>query len=377
MKNLLVGRLVALALSASQMASCSAGFEPKPLRPDSASSLPSYVRRSSSATASVQENTPSAIPPALRARIQLGVYPAWMRTAGDAIFDDGYTYVGQEFGKTINQYPTNNPNNLAPRCTIPNADYGPLGMTTDKLGTLYFTADFIRARGIATYRPNCGGPGPRYIETAGNPQDPVVDGGILYLTTLFGYNQGYPAEIVVFSTVSGAAADPTPLRELSYPIATTGLGVAVDSHHNLFWSAASQNYNDGFVVEFANGQMPGRLLSATKLGTDYPGGVVIDHANNLLLIDQNKTSIFVFAPPYTSRPFETIVLKGNSLYCALGLRQVRLYCTDVQYGSVDVYTYPGGNYRLQLQQWHAGRLRHRHRHSAADSVIDDVLTGLK
>jgi len=98
------------------------------------------MRLSSSAEPSAQENIPSAIPPALRARFQLGVRPAWMRTAGDATFDDGYTYVGQQFGKTINQYPTNNPHNLPPRCTIPNNDYGPLGMTTDKSGTLYLTA---------------------------------------------------------------------------------------------------------------------------------------------------------------------------------------------------------------------------------------------
>jgi hypothetical protein len=186
MKTSLVGRLVALALGASQIASCSAGSETNPLAPDSASTLASYVRLSSSANRSAQENAPSAIPPALRARIQLGVHPAWMRTTGDATFEDGYTYVGQEFGSTINQYPTNNPHNLAPRCTIPNSDYHPLGMTTDKSGTLYFTAGFIRAAGIATFGANCGGPGPRYTEDYGNPQDPVVDGRILYLTTLFG-----------------------------------------------------------------------------------------------------------------------------------------------------------------------------------------------
>ena len=342
MKTSLVGRLVALALGASQIASCSAGAAR--LAPDSASALPSYVRLSSSANRSAQENIPSAIPPALRARIQLGVHPAWMRTTGDATFDDGYTYVGQEFGSTINQYPTNNPHNLAPRCTIPNSDYHPLGMTTDKSGTLYFTAGYVGGPlGVLTFGANCGRPGLRYAEDYGNPQDPVVDGRTLYLTTLTGGING-PANILVYSTVPSAAAPGTTLRELSYPSVLTAVGVAVDSHHNLFWSAASQNYNDGFVVEFIDGQMPGRLLSVTKLGADYPGGVMIDRADNLLLIDQNKSSVFVYAPPYTSRPFKTIVLKGNSLYCALGLRQVRLYCMDVQYGSVDAYTYPGGAY---------------------------------
>jgi hypothetical protein len=266
-----------------------------------------------------------------------------MRTAGDARFDDGYAYVGQEFGSTINQYPANNPHNLAPRCTIPNGDYGPLGMTTDKSGTLYFTAGYLGGPlGVLTFGANCGGPGPRYAEDYGNPQDPVVDGQILYLTTLAGDNNT-AAKIFVYSTVVGTKQQ-NALRELSYPLVHTAVGVAVDSHHNLFWSAASQNFNDGFVVEFVDGQMPGRLLSATKLGADYPGGVMLDQADNLLLIDQNKSSVFVYAPPYTRHPFKTIVLKGQSLYCALGLRQVRLYCMDVQYGSVDAYTYPGGAY---------------------------------
>jgi hypothetical protein len=74
-------------------------------------------------------------------------------------------------------------------------------------------------------------------------------------------------------------------------------------------AAASQNFNGGFVIDFTNGQMPGKLLPATKLGTDFPGNVTVGHPDNLLLIDQNTTSVLVFAPPYTSRPFKTIEIK--------------------------------------------------------------------
>jgi hypothetical protein len=231
---------------------------------------------------------------------------------------------------------------------LPNQSKNPffrnlLGMTTDKSGALYFTAHFVRTGGVATYGANCGVAEARYLEDKGGPQDPVVDGAILYLTNL-GPNTKGPAKIFVYSTVPVRMGDQRPSRELSYPTAHTGIGVAVDSHHNLFWSAASQNFNDGFVIEFVNGQMPGKLLPATKLGTDFPGGVMVDHADNLLLIDQNTSSVLVFAPPYTNRPFKTISLKGQALYCALGVSQGRLYCMDVEYGSVDVYTYPGGDY---------------------------------
>jgi hypothetical protein len=341
-----LGSFVVLALGASAIASCSAGAVR--LAPDSATTVYAStgtreVRAAENADASAQVSPFSGIPPALRERWKIGVHPPWMRTAGDDAFDDGYTYVGQEFGATINQYRTYNPHNLPPRCTIPNGDYGPLGMTTDANGTLYFTADFIRAKGVATYGRNCGAPGTRYVENDGNPQDPVVDGSTLYLTTLLGYNQEDPAEIFVFS-LAPVVGDHHALRKLSHPSVLTGVGVAVDSHHNLFWSAASQNFNDGFVIEFMNGQMPGKLLPATKLGTDYPGGVMIDHADNLLLIDQNTNTVLMFAPPYTNRPFKTISLMGHALYCALGVSQGRLYCMDVEYGAVDVYTYPGGDY---------------------------------
>jgi hypothetical protein len=319
MRALRVATFVAFALGASAIASCSAGA----VRLVSGSASTAYasagtreVRVSASADVSAKGSTFSGVPPTLRAGWKIGIHPAWMRAAGDSTFDDGYTYVSQEFGTTINQYRTYNPYNLPPRCTIPNNDYSPLGMTTDARGTLYFTAHFIRTEGVATYGPNCGAAGARYVENDGNTQDPVVDGPILYLTTLFGHNQGYPAKIIVFSLVP-VVGDHHPLRELSHPSASTGIGVAVDSHHNLFWSAASQNFNDGFVIEFVNGQMPGKLLSATKLGTDFPGGVMVDHADNLLLIDQNTNTVLMFAPPYTNRPFKTISLMGHALYCAL------------------------------------------------------------
>jgi hypothetical protein len=341
----MVGRLVALALGASAIASCSAGG----VRLASDSETTAYasagtreLRVATNADASAQASTFSGIPPALRARWRIGVHPTWMRNAGDSTFDDGFTYVSQEFGATINQYRTYNPHNLPPRCTIPNGDYHPLGMTTDASGTLYFTAGFVGGPfGLLTYGPNCGAPGARYTEDQGNPQDPVVDGSILYLTNLA--NTFGPPKIYIFS-LAPAVGNHRPLRMLSHPSVATAVGVAVDSHHNLFWAAASQNFNGGFVIEFMNGQMPGRLLPATKTGTDYPGGVMVDHADNLLLIDQNTSSVLVFAPPYTNRPFKTISLKGQALYCALGVSQGRLYCMDVEYGSVDVYTYPGGDY---------------------------------
>jgi hypothetical protein len=128
MKGSAVGIFVALALATVTITGCSAGGArpaPESLSTTFASTAALDVRVSSSVASSAQENQRSAIPPALRARWKIGVHPAWMKTGGDAIFDDGYTYVGQEFGSAINQYNSYNPHNLTPRCTIP-MNYSPL-----------------------------------------------------------------------------------------------------------------------------------------------------------------------------------------------------------------------------------------------------------
>jgi hypothetical protein len=90
--------------------------------------------------------------------------------------------------------------------------------------------------------------------------------------------------------------------------------------------------------------MPGVVLDPTKIGEDFPGGVLVDRSDNLLLVDQNTRSIYVYAAPYTAPAFSTIQLKGTTVYCAMGLHDERLYCLDYEYGSVDAYEYPSGRY---------------------------------
>lgn len=149
-----------------------------------------------------------------------------------------------------------------------------------------------------------------------------------------------PATIQVYHLRGGSE----PVRSLSDPSVVKGIGVAVDSHHNLFWSNTTQLWSGGQVIEFHNGKMPGVLLSGTEIGSDTPGGVLTDSSRNLLLVDQNASAIYVYTPPYDAPPFATIVLKGTAVYCALRANQKRLYCLDYEYGSVDVYSYPQGQY---------------------------------
>ena len=90
--------------------------------------------------------------------------------------------------------------------------------------------------------------------------------------------------------------------------------------------------------------MPGTVLKATSIGSDYPGGVLVDRSNNLLFVDQSTAAIYFYSRPYDAAPFSMISLKGYAEFCALGVNQTRIYCMDEAYASVDAYTYPKGTY---------------------------------
>jgi sugar lactone lactonase YvrE len=262
-----------------------------------------------------------------------------MKLARDASNDDELTYVGETFAETINAYTAKNRENARPFCQISAPDYHPLGMTTDLKGTLFVSGTLSNSDdGVATFEPNCGAAGRQYYD-ANVSIDPVVDGSLLYVTNYYDNGPaGTPVTIEVYKVNGGG----TPTRELSYPPITSAIGVAVDSHHNLFWSNTDSAV--GQIIEFPDGKAPGKILQATRIGKDSPGGVMVDKSGNLLFIDQTASTIEVYASPYTAPAFLTLPLKGWEVYCAFGRHETRFYCLDYEYGSVDAYTYPVGKY---------------------------------
>jgi hypothetical protein len=271
-----------------------------------------------------------------------GENPSWMRLMRDRDPAAGYTYVGQFWAKAVLAYRTNDRHNDGPVCEIPIENYA-LGISTDRLGRIYVTGDFKNVHGqqisgVGVFGPHCGAPESTFDDPYGNPEDPVVDGNTLYVSTL--NDVAVPGSVAVYDLKGGSE----PVSQLTDPNAFTGFGAAVDSHHNLFWANADVWTGGGQVIEFRKGKMPGVVLNATKIGTDEPGGVILDKSNNLLLIDQNTGVVNIYAAPYKAQPFSTIRMKGSAWYCAMGLTQTRLYCLDDTYASVDTYTYPGGKY---------------------------------
>lgn len=99
--------------------------------------------------------------------------------------------------------------------------------------------------------------------------------------------------------------------------------------------------NQGIVIEFPHGKMPGQQLAGVSLR--LPGVPTFDSSNNLIIADWGNKTIDVFAPPYTGAPTTSKVM-GTSIWCALDRPEKHLYCGDAGQGAIDVYAYPGDAY---------------------------------
>jgi hypothetical protein len=249
----------------------------------------------------------------------------------------GLTFVGQWWAQSISGYVSKNKRDLGPVCNTPLVREAE-GISTDSSGNLYVAGDFATVSGAEEFRPNCGALVQTFAYAGGNPEDPVPDGKRVYLS-IVARGPMLPGAIEVFNTTTGKR-----IGQLIDPDVGVGVGVAVDAHHNLFWSTTNWWTGGGQVIEFRNGHMPGVLLKATTIGSDFPGGVTIDSAANLLLIDQNSAQILIFAPPYNSSPFKKIQMKGAAWYCALNEPTTQLYCLNYTNAAVDAYSYPNGKY---------------------------------
>ena len=275
--------------------------------------------------------------------------PLWMRW-GDPSPDAsrGYAYVSQFYGTTINGYRSSNKRDGAPVCRVPAVQYVN-GIAVDQTGKLYVPQEVPSQSGgeygiITVYGPRCG----RLMKTLSSTYpllNAAIDGSTVYGMDNVG------ASPTLVSVYAGGATSPTgylngPTDGSGHPT-INGYAIAVDGQHDVFVSvyAPDSDWNSE-VIEFPGGQMPAIELTGTLwIGADFPGGVLVDKNANLLVVNpNNNSSLAVYAPPYTSAPIRTIPFNGGASYCALNRPETRLYCTDYEYGTVDVYKYPSGLY---------------------------------
>ena len=116
-------------------------------------------------------------------------------------------------------------------------------------------------------------------------------------------------------------------------------GVAVDKAGDVFVSWT--NFSAGFITEYKGG-LSG--CSGTQLGATvgFPGGLVLDKHNNILIADQ-YAGVDIIDPPYSSI---TGVLGSSSslpFHVTLNKNNKQAYIDSYDDADVLVVTYPGGS----------------------------------
>jgi hypothetical protein len=248
----------------------------------------------------------------------------------------GYLYVGQFSGTPVQEYHLDNKRNKAELCSLSGTSIN--GIAVDPIGNLWVPNGTGGGAGYTQeYAPNCGKALLDIADPNGQPADVGFDRQRhIYILNIFGV-AGAPGSVDVYDS-SGKL-----LRTLSYSTFNELIGIATDSHNNIFVSNRDSQ-GDADIVEFPHGKMPGTLLSGIVLG--LPGAPQFDRSNNLIITDWNNYTQNVYAPPYNGSPAVT-PMQGLSLWCPLDRKETHLYCADLG-GSVDVYAYPSGTYQYSF-----------------------------
>lgn len=293
---------------------------------------------------------PSAVEP-MQARSALPV-PAFLRIDYDHLaplapvrynrdaLPKALAYVSQFGATAVNAYNENNKSNAAPVCSITGiAAVVGIGADTEK--NVWVPQGISKT--ITKYAPNCGSPSTVLTSTNGQPAGIAFDRrSNAYVVDSFGPNQK-PGNVAFFP--AGSTMATRVLRDPS--IGGQAVGLAVHAG-NVYLSYVNTS-NAGAVIEFPRGKMPGKIF--TGITTSYPGAIVFDTNDNLVVVDLSAAIASVYAPPYSGPPTKTFPLHGGPVLCNFSKRETKLYCADYKLGQVDVYAYPSGSY---LYSWNNG-----------------------
>jgi hypothetical protein len=252
----------------------------------------------------------------------------------------GLAYVSQFGAHAVNAYNKNNKSNAAPVCSI-NGVFAVIGIGTDKAKNVWVPQGISKT--ITKYAPNCGSPTTVLTSTNGQPSGIAFDSrSNAYVVDSFGPSQT-PGNVAFFP--AGSTMATRVLRDKSIGGQADGLAV----HDGNVYLSYVNTGNAGAVIEFPRGKMPGKIF--TGITTSYPGGILFDSSDNLVVVDIYAASASVYAPPYNGPPTKTFPLHGGPVLCNFSKSETKLYCADYKLGQADVYAYPSGNY---LYSWNNG-----------------------
>jgi len=235
-----------------------------------------------------------------------------------------------------------------PLCQITNLD-GVNAIEVDSTGELWIPQ--VTSGGVSeitSNAPNCGAAGTKLSDPNGQPADiAFASTGVRYVSDLLG-NGSVAGDISVYPK-----GKTKPSSKLTNSAVFFSLGVAVDSHNNVFQSFVNQAGTKGGVLEFVGGKMPGKVVKGIKL--TEPGTLIIDKSDNLIVTDQVANTLDTYAPPYTTAP-ATFPLKGQSIQCSINAAETNIACADRANDTADIYNYPSGTYIFSFNAKLSGTL---------------------
>ncbi len=251
------------------------------------------------------------------------------RTGERSAATPGGLYVAQFGVASVPEFGLPDTSNHGPRCSDTVPPGGINGIAVNAHRTLYVPYEFSGSF-IATFAPNCGAAGTTLADPNGEAGDVAFNNSN---NTVYASDED-TGGIDVY--VGGATSPTRSLSNNQHP--GNGLGVAVDSHGNVFNSGPT-------IVEFPNGANKGsKALHLTGLSS--PQGLAFDVKNNLIVTNGNN--IKIYAPPYNGAPTRTIKLGETCLYSALDASNTNLYVSDLTKNSVDVYAYASGKFKYRI-----------------------------
>ncbi len=206
------------------------------------------------------------------------------------------------------------------------------GVWVDNAGNLY-VANY-KGAAVTEYAPGTSSPKRTYSSDLVDPIGVTTDrSGSVYVADFNDFAD--PGYLYEYAQCSNTV-------KKRYTVILGPTGVAVDRRGDIFVMAWAEGY--GYLLEFKRGRSTPTALGAT---VNVPGGLVIDAKGNLIADDQGAApyepgSIDVIAPPYYQTSVPLIQGIGDPYHVALNKQQNRLFSANVSAGTVTIYSYPAG-----------------------------------
>ncbi len=234
-------------------------------------------------------------------------------------------YVADQSAATIEIYKQKG-SNQQPIGSITEGVSGADGLFVDSKGKLY-VCNF--GNGTVTVYPRGATSPSETLTGAGSPIDVVTaPNGTVYVAN---FNSGTDGTVLEYPK-----GQTTPSKTIvTFGSGSFPEGLALDSSGNLY---VAFNSSDGEVMEFGPGSPGGKNLG---IHVGYVGGLTIDHANDLLLDDQNLPGVDVF-PPGSTTPSEQITGFQLAFDVALNHTNTKLWVSSPFTPAVYGVSYPDG-----------------------------------